>query len=135
MSGWLLNLDVPDLAAAEAFYVAALGLRPARRFGADAVELLGGPVPLYLLRRAAGRAATARAGTARDYARHWTPLHLDLVVDDFEAACARLRAAGAQPEGAARDEAWGRIATFADPFGHGLCVIAFHGRGYDAIAD
>ena len=45
----LLNIDVPDLAAAEAFYVAAFGLEPARRFGDGAVELLGAQMPLYLL--------------------------------------------------------------------------------------
>jgi lactoylglutathione lyase len=29
---------------------------------------------------------------------------------------------------------WGRIAQLADPFGHGLCLIQFLGRGYDEIA-
>ena len=36
----LLNIDVPDLAAAEAFYVAAFGLNPARRLGDGVVELV-----------------------------------------------------------------------------------------------
>src|SRR5690606_14256459 len=45
----LINIDVPDLAAAEAFYTAAFELRPARRFGEDAVELLGANAPIYLL--------------------------------------------------------------------------------------
>ena len=33
----LVNIDVADLAAAERFYCAALGLTVARRFGADAI--------------------------------------------------------------------------------------------------
>jgi catechol 2,3-dioxygenase-like lactoylglutathione lyase family enzyme len=134
VSALLLNLDVPDLAAAEAFYRAVFGLRPGRRFGAEAVELLGLAAPLYLLRKAAGSPATPAAGTLRGYDRHWTPLHLDLVVEDLDAACARAQAAGARPEGGVRDERWGRIAAFADPFGHGFCLIQWRGRGYDEIA-
>ncbi|KAG1195674.1 hypothetical protein G6F35_013145 [Rhizopus arrhizus] len=75
-AAFIVNLDVPDLAAAEAFYTEAFGLRIARRLGPGAVELLGGPTPLYLLHNEAGSAAT-EDGDVRDYERHWTPLHLD----------------------------------------------------------
>lgn len=129
----LLNIDVPDLAAAEAFYVAAFGLAPARRFGEDVVELTGAPVPLYLLHKAADSAADAPVD--RDYTRHWTPVHCDVVVDDLEAALARALSAGAIREGAIREAAWGRIVQLADPFGHGWCLLEFRGRGYDEIAD
>ena len=131
---WLINLDVPDLAAAEAFYVAAFGLHAGRRFGDDALELLGAPCAIYLLRKPPGSAPAPAPAVARDYARHWTPLHLDLVVEDLDAACARAIAAGARAEGPVREQAWGCIAQFADPFGHGFCLIRFHGRGYDEIA-
>lgn len=129
----LLNIDVPDLAAAEAFYGDAFGLAPARRFGNDVVELTGAPVPLHLLRKAADRAAEAPAH--RDYARHWTPLHCDVVVDDLHAALARALSAGAMREGTVRDAAWGRLVQLADPFGHGWCLLEFRGRGYDEITD
>ena len=129
----LLNIDVPDLAAAEAFYIAAFGLAPARRFGEDVVELTGAPVPLYLLRKVAHSAADAPAD--RDYTRHWTPLHCDVVVEDLEAALARALSAGAIREGAIREAVWGRIVQLADPFGHGWCLLEFRGRGYDEIAD
>jgi hypothetical protein len=33
------------------------------------------------------------------------------------------------------ESVWGRIATFADPCGHGFCLIEFSARGYDAVAD
>lgn len=128
----LVNIDVPDMAKAEAFYTAAFGLTPARRFGPDAVELLGFESPLYLLRKDAG---SVGAGTsARDYARHWTPVHCDVVVDDLEPALARALAAGAIQEGNIRQADWGRIVTVADPFGHAWCLLQFLGRGYDEIA-
>jgi lactoylglutathione lyase len=75
------------------------------------------------------------AGARRTYGRHWTPVHLDFVVPDIDAAVARAEAAGAVREGAIADHAWGRIALFSDPFGNGFCVLQFVGRGYDAIAD
>lgn len=131
---WLINLDVPDLATAETFYAAAFGLCAGRRFGDDALELLGAPCAIYLLRKPAGSVPAPAPAAARDYARHWTPLHLDLVVEDLDAACARAIAAGARAEGALREHAWGRIAQFADPFGHGFCLIEWRGRGYDEIA-
>ena len=66
----LVNIDVPDLEAAVAFYAAAFGLTVGRRFGGEVVELTGWPAPLYLLRKPAG---TIGAGDSRrDYARHWT---------------------------------------------------------------
>lgn len=128
----LLNIDVDDLARGEAFYRDAFGLRRGRRFGEDGLELLGAEASIYLLHKASG--SEAAGGAKRDYARHWTPLHCDVVVDDLDAALARAIAAGAVQEGETRDAAWGRIATLADPFGHGWCLLQFQGRGYDEIA-
>lgn len=128
----LVNIDVPDLDAAEAFYTGAFGLTPARRFGAVVVELLGFESPLYLLRKDAG--SSGAVGSQRDYGRHWTPMHCDVVVDDLDAALARALAAGATQDSPIRQANWGRIVTIADPFGHGWCLLQFLGRGYDEIA-
>jgi lactoylglutathione lyase len=61
-------------------------------------------------------------------------VHLDVVVEDVEAALTRAIAAGAHAETQVTTAAWGKIGTIADPFGHGLCLIEFLGRGYDEIA-
>lgn len=127
----LLNIDVPDVETATTFYTAAFGLTVARRFGSDFVELLGWPAPVYLLTKQAG--TLGAGGDRRRYDRHWTPLHLDVVVDDVDAAVARAVNAGAILEAAARDTPYGRIAMLADPFGHGFCLLAFSAKGYDAL--
>lgn len=132
-AGLLVNIDVPDLARGIGFYRDAFGLTVSRHIGAGAVELLGWPVPLYLLENPDG--SIAAADRPRDYRRHWTPVHLDVVVDDVDAAVRRAVAAGAVLERPAATTAWGRIAGLADPFGHGWCVLAFNDRGYDAIAE
>ena len=134
MPGLLLNIDVPDIAAGEAFYTRAFGLTVGRRLGADFVELLGLEAPLYLLKKDAGTPFAPDRDEQRRYQRHWSPIHPDIVVDDLEAASERAVAAGAVLEVPARDAPYGRIAMFADPFGHGFCLIQFNSDGYDAIA-
>jgi len=134
MPGLLLNLDVPDIAAGEAFYTAALGLTVGRRFGEDFVELVGSDAPIYLLKKDAGSPIGPAGGDTRRYERHWTPIHPDFAVDDMDSAIARAVAAGAVQEGERCDAPYGRLAMFADPFGHGFCLIEFNQEGYDAIA-
>ena len=130
--GVLINIDVPDIARGIAFYTQAFGLTVGRRLGAGAAELLGWEAPVYLLQNAEG--SRGAGDSRRTYARHWTPIHLDVVVDDLALALPRVIAAGAILEREAREAAWGRIANLADPFGHGICLIEFLGRGYDEIA-
>ena len=130
----IVNLDVPDLARASTFYCRVFGVQVGRRLGDGAVELLGLEAPLYLLETADGSAAAGTSSARRDYRRHWTPVHLDIAVDDIDGARADALAAGALDETGIRAAPYGRIATFADPFGHGFCLIQFNERGYDAIA-
>jgi predicted enzyme related to lactoylglutathione lyase len=129
----LVNIDVPDLARAVDFYTRAFALTVTRRLGSAGVELSGWPVRLYLLQKAEGSVGAAQS--LRRYDRHWTPVHLDVVVDDLEAALSRALAAGAQAETEIRTASWGKIVGLADPFGHGICLIEFRGRGYDEIAE
>ena len=132
--GLLVNIDVPDLERGIAFYGAAFGLTVGRRLGPGAVELLGGPAPIYLLVKEEGSAASKLSAQTRTYERHWSPVHLDFVVDDIESAARRAVAAGARLEEPIRMSRWGRLALMADPFGHGFCLVQFLGKGYDEIA-
>lgn len=129
-----LCIDVDDLERGIAFYTQGLGLRLGRRLGDDWAELVGGSSPIDLLANAPG---TAPLGSAhpqrRDYARHWTPVHLDFVVENIEQVAQRLVTLGASLERPIADRRWGRMASMADPFGHGLDLLGFKGRGYDEI--
>ena len=128
----LVNIDVPDLKQAVAFYTQAFGLEVRRRAGQGGAELTGWPVPVWLLEKAAG--TVAAPGCPRAYERHWTPVHLDIVVEDMDNALSRAVNAGARVERKVQVEIWGKIVGLADPFGHGLCLIEFLNRGYDEIA-
>ncbi len=69
----------------------------------------------------------------RNYRRHWTPVHLDFVVEHLDAAVERAKAGGALLEGGIQQKRWGRLANMADPFGNGFCFLEFQGRGYGEL--
>jgi predicted enzyme related to lactoylglutathione lyase len=129
----LVNLDVDDVERAVQFYTRGLGLSVGRRFDAGFVELLGADVPIYLLAKPASSPPFDGAAHGRDYARHWTPVHLDFVVEDLDAALEQALAAGAKLEGSVSQHAYGRLALGSDPFGHGFCLLQLQGRGYDEL--
>lgn len=127
-------IDVGDLERGIAFYTRGLGLRLRRRLGDGWAELLGASSAIDLLCEAEGSAPLGEAKAARrSYARHWTPLHLDFVVEDMDEAVARLVAEGATLERPVQHRRWGRMANMADPWGHGFDLLEFQGRGYDEI--
>jgi lactoylglutathione lyase len=130
----LVDIDVDDLEQAVDFYTRAFGLRMGRRFGQAAAELMGLEAPIYLLAKNPGTRPFAGGALQRNYERHWTPVHLDFAVDDLEVAIRRAEAVGARWEGEIREHPWGRMALLGDPFGHGVCLLQFTGRGYDEVA-
>jgi predicted enzyme related to lactoylglutathione lyase len=127
----LINIDVPELDPAIRFYTAALGLSHTRTLDQDVAELRGAAATIYLLCKGAGTTAVSAPPISRDYARHWTPVHFDLVVDDVDAAAARAIAAGARQETGHVDWRGSRCMSFSDPFGHGFCFIQFTHETYE----
>jgi predicted enzyme related to lactoylglutathione lyase len=128
-------IDVDDVEKAISFYTRALPLRVGRREGELWVELVGGAAAIDLLKKKAGTQPSPRTTHRRDYQRHWTPVHIDFVVDDIEAAVQNATRAGAILEEGIEEQPYGRLAILGDPFGHGFCLLQLNERGYDAIAD
>ena len=60
--------------------------------------MLGSSAPIYLLVKSAGTSASDPTSQRRSYQRHWTPVHLDFVVDEIEPAVQRAVLAGARLE-------------------------------------
>jgi predicted enzyme related to lactoylglutathione lyase len=133
--GLLINIDVPDLEEAVEFYQRAVGLRLGRRlFDGTVAEMVGASVPIYLVVKEPGSSPSSQTSQRRAYSRHWTPVHLDFMVEDIERTVEKALAAGAKLEANLQSFAWGRLATMSDPFGHGLCLLQWNGRGYDEVA-
>jgi len=128
----LVNIDVDDLEAGISFYEKGLALQLSRKlFGGTVAEMAGGESSIYLIENAAGSAAVSGTTIPRDYGRHWTPVHLDFVVEDVDAAVKQSVMAGARQEGEIQTFPWGKLVAMSDPFGHGFCLLQFVGKGYE----
>lgn len=118
-----VTIDVPDLSAGLAFYGDVFGFTERARPVPVYAVLEKDGVTLGLMQKPVGSRPFPDAATGRDYARHWTPVHVDFHVEEFDATMHRLRAAGGTVE-----QEWnapGRPATAfcADPFGNGFCLM------------
>ncbi|MDQ2078418.1 VOC family protein [Marinimicrobium sp. ABcell2] len=126
----VVNIDVPDLAAAIEFYTTAVDLRLSRILDDDVAELTGADSVIYLLTSPTGSAASKSTDERRRYTRHWTPVHIDFVVEDVHEASERAISAGATRESECVEWRDSKCITFSDPFGHGFCLIEFSGKTY-----
>ena len=67
--------------------------------------------------------------------RGGTTAGLHLLVEDVDAVFSAAVAAGAKELKPVSDQFYGeRSGKLADPFGHGVCLVQFLGRGYDELA-
>lgn len=130
----IVNIDVDDLEKGIDFYTQGLGLVLTRRlFGGSVAEMQGASSLIYLIEQPAGSAAVPYASISRQYGRHWTPVHLDFLVEQLDSAMQRALCAGAKLERPPQSGPWGRLATFSDPFGHGFCLLQLVGKGYAQV--
>lgn len=126
----VVNIDVPELAPAIEFYTNALDLELSRLIDEDAAELVGTSSVIYLLAKSAGSSPTSTMLEKRRYTRHWTPVHIDFVVEDLLEATDRAVKAGASRESECVEWRGSKCITFSDPFGHGFCLLEFAEKTY-----
>jgi predicted enzyme related to lactoylglutathione lyase len=114
---------VPDLEAGLRFYAQVFGfVEKVRPFPTMAI-LDANNVSVCMHQKATGSKPSPVTGDVRHYERHWTPVHLDLHVPDFDAVLAKVRSAGGAIESEYRDHGPKPAAFCSDPFGNGFCVI------------
>jgi predicted enzyme related to lactoylglutathione lyase len=118
-----VSIDVPDLEAGLRFYGSVFGFAErARPFPTMAI-LDANNVTVCMHAKSAGSRSSRGGADLRRYDRHWTPVHLDLHVLDFDDTLAKVRAAGGTIENEYRSEGPKPAAFCSDPFGNGFCVI------------
>lgn len=115
-------IDVDDVDRAVEFYGRGVGLTVVEHHPEWAQLTLGDQV-IWIMKIPAG----AERAITRDYQRHWTPLHLDFVVDDIDAAVARALAAGGRLDrDITRNPARADLANLSDPAGNGVDLVQRH---------
>lgn len=118
-----VSIDVPNLDQGLTFYGSVFGfVESARPFPTMAV-LDANNVTVCMHQKAAATAPSPGATDRRRYSRHWTPVHVDLHVADFDGTLERVRAHGGRIENEFRTEGPMPTAFCSDPFGNGFCVI------------
>ena len=118
-----LSIDVPELEAGLRFYAAVFGfVEKARPFPTMAV-LDANNVTVCMHAKSAGTKSSVGGSELRRYERHWTPVHLDFDVPEFDAVLAKVRAEGGTVENEFRTQGPKPVAFCSDPFGNGFCVI------------
>ena len=118
-----VTIDVPLLDDGLRFYRDALGLAEVARPMATYVILACGSAQIGVMEKRAGTKPAKGSNDVRRYERHWTPVHIDFHVDDFQGVLANAVSAGAKCE--QKFEIAGRppIAFCSDPFGNGFCIV------------
>jgi len=122
-----IGIDVPNLEEGVRFYTEAFGFEKVAAPVPGVVVLKGGAISLCLLEKPEGSRPSATTSDRRRYERHWTPVHLDVHVDDLRSALARAIKAGAKQEQVFENAEHGSAAFCSDPFGHGFCLLGARG--------
>jgi len=123
MNAVSISIDVPDLAEAVQFYTSAFGFSKSAEPIPGVVVLRAGNTEICLLEKSPGSKASNYTQETRHYERHWTPVHMDIHVDDLKAALRTAIDSGALREQLLENPKHGSVAFCSDPFGHGFCLI------------
>jgi catechol 2,3-dioxygenase-like lactoylglutathione lyase family enzyme len=118
-----VSIDVPSLEEGLRFFSEVFGFSEIARPHPGYAVLSAGDATIGLLAKPAGTVPAKGSSDIRKYERHWTPVHIDFRVDDFEAILAKALAAGARSEQVHRVAGYPPVAFCSDPFGHGFCIV------------
>ena len=118
-----VSIDVPSIDEGLKFFGDVFGFVETSRPHPGYAKLTAGTETIGLLAKPAGSSPAPASGDRRRYERHWTPVHIDFRVDDFEGTLARAVAHGATSEQVHRVPGFPPVAFCSDPFGHGFCIV------------
>jgi predicted enzyme related to lactoylglutathione lyase len=82
-----------------------------------------GNLTVCMHEKTAGTPSSTTSADTRRYERHWTPVHMDLHVQDFDAVLDKVREEKGTIEMEFRNHGPRPAAFCSDPFGNGFCVI------------
>jgi len=107
-------IDVDDVARAVRFYGDGIGLSVIKQ-EPEWAQLKVDELTIWLMKVSAGKTSLI----LRDYSRHWTPVHLDIHVEDIERTIERALAAGGKLEARPKPS----LANLVDPSGNGVDLV------------
>ena len=118
-----VSIDVPDVAKGLRFYADAFGFSKISEPYPGVAVLRAGNMTITLLEKREQTKPSPNTRDVRHYDRHWTPVHLDIHVEDLNVALDRATKAGAIREQFFENPEHGSAAFCSDPFGNGFCLL------------
>ena len=118
-----VTIDVPLIEAGLRFYRDALGIVEVSRPIPTYVTLDCGGSEIGLMEKPAGTVPAKGSDDVRRYERHWTPVHIDFHVENFEEALAKVSDACAKCENKFAIHGRTPIACCSNQFGNGYCIL------------
>ncbi len=118
-----VSIDVARLEDGLRFYGSVFGFVETARPFPEMAIIDGNNVTVCLHQKPTGSKSSPGGADVRRYERHWTPVHLDFHVHDFDTVLDKVRAEGGSIELEFRKQGPKPAAFCADPFGNGFCVI------------
>lgn len=120
---YMVTIDVPSLAEGLRFYSEALSMPEVARPIDSYAILQCGDAKIGLMEKPAGSKPAQGSDDVRRYDRHWTPVHIDLHVDNFDEVLTKAVDAGAKVESKFEIDGRPPVAFCSDPFGNGFCIL------------
>jgi len=118
-----VSIDVPTIEEGAKFFGDVFGFVETARPHPGYAVLTAGETTIGLLAKSAGSSPAKGSSDVRKYERHWTPIHVDFHVKDFDATLKKALDAGAKAEQVHRMAGYPPVAFCSDPFGHGFCIV------------
>jgi catechol 2,3-dioxygenase-like lactoylglutathione lyase family enzyme len=118
-----VSIDVPTLDDGLRFYREAFGFVESARPVEGFAVLKCDEAEIGLIEKAAGTCPAEGTSDVRRYERHWTPVHIDFYVEDFDEVLRSALNAGARCEQKFAGGDHPAAAFCSDPFGNGFCII------------
>ena len=118
-----ISIDVPTIEEGLKFYGDVFGFVEVSRPHPGYAMMGVGDASIGLLAKPAGSRPAQGSDDVRRYERHWTPIHVDFRVEDFEGTLERALECGALSEQVHRIPGYSPVAFCSDPFGHGFCIV------------
>ena len=118
-----VSIDVPSIAEGAKFFGEVFGFVETSRPHPGYAILSAGDATIGLLEKRAGSVPANGSTDIRKYERHWTPVHIDFRVQNFDETLAKALQAGAKSEQEHRVAGYPPVAFCSDPFGHGFCIV------------
>jgi predicted enzyme related to lactoylglutathione lyase len=116
-------IDVSEIDKAIQFYTKVFSCELVKKDEKYSELNLDG-LTIYLGLNKAGTNPLIDGKSVRSYERHWTPVHLDIAVENLSQSVTQVKELGGLIEGEKSGD-WGSIAFCSDPFGNGFCMMHY----------